>query len=547
MTSSIVDTHHAIVGSSGMGKTVTGKAEAEQLIRGGRHIAIIDPTDVWYGLRSNARGTGRGLDIPIFGGLHGDMAIGPSDGEAVARIIIEQNVSAIVSLGQIHDAVDQRRFMAAFVKRLRHKPKGNFHLIVDEADEACPQTPVDDIGFRLLQDMIWIAKRGRAAGFVLTAITQRPADISKAVLSQMQTIIAHRLIDPRDQKAIDDYLKAKGDKAARDQVMQSLPELAIGERWIYSPGAQLLERGTTPAIATFDSSRTPAPGETHVEPKMLGQIDVAALAAALAKPADAADAKTKGDAVGAYVAGAAAGEAFAERDRRIAELEDMLEGERRARAEKDSAIAAAIETLQAAAFSITKPKTEAREAEPKAKPAGGARGQGVAGKPGGDDPATPEAAIRGRKALEALARIHPAGLTENQWAALAGYARSGGTWGTYKGQLRSAGLIALDGQLWRSTKAGLKAAGVKGGELPDLGPELVRFWTKRIPGVTRMGEVLLQRWPHFTTREGLAADLGMAAAGGTFGTYLGRLRSNGLLEEKAKRIRLNPEMMGAAR
>ena len=56
--------------------------------------------------------------------------------------------------------------------------------MVDEADEFAPQTTADDVGFALREDLVWIAKRGRAAGFVPTWITQRTAEIAKAVISQ---------------------------------------------------------------------------------------------------------------------------------------------------------------------------------------------------------------------------------------------------------------------------------------------------------------------------------------------------------------------------
>lgn len=35
----------------------------------------------------------------------------------------------------------------------------------------------------------------------------------------------------------------------------------------------------------------------------------------------------------------------------------------------------------------------------------------------------------------------------------------------------------------------------------------------------------------------------MTASGGTFTTYLGRLRKHGMLEEHGKRLRLNPALM----
>jgi len=149
---------------------------------------------------------------------------------------------------------------------------------------------------------------------------------------------------------------------------------------------------------------------------------------------------------------------------------------------------------------------------------------------------------RGRRALQALA-AYPAGLSERQWAWVGGFSRKGGTWGTYKSALRAAGLVEERDGRWRTTVAGDRAAAADPGEFPPIGPELARWWGRKLSGVGRMVEVLLKRWPHAVTRDGLAADLGMAADGGTFGTYLSRLRRAGMLQEQGKRIRLHPELM----
>jgi hypothetical protein len=283
----LLDTSTVIVGATGSGKTVTAKDDVQQLLEERRHVVVIDPTGVWWGMRSNAVGDGPGFDIPIFGGEHGDMPILPDQGGAIARIVLEQRVSAIVDLKAIDNSRDWRRFMHEFVAELRRGVKGNFHLVVDEADEFAAERPVDDVGFALRENLIWIAKRGRSQGFVPTWITQRTAEIAKAVISQAQTIVAHQLIAPSDLKAIDDYLKGHGSPDTRKAVMTSLPELAIGERWIYSPRLKILDRGFTPPLATFDSSRTPGPGEQLLEPRTLAQLDVSAIRAALAPPASA--------------------------------------------------------------------------------------------------------------------------------------------------------------------------------------------------------------------------------------------------------------------
>ena len=545
-----LDEHHAIVGSSGAGKTVTAKSGVEQLLAERRHLVVIDPTDAWYGLRSDVAGTGPGFDLPIFGGRHGDVAIGADDGDAIARIIIEQRVSAIVSLAHLHDDVLQRRFLQPFVHRLRAKPRGNFHLVVDEADELCPQTPPDDVSFKLMRDMIWIAKRGRLAGFVLTLITQRPADIAKAALSQVQTIVAHQLVDPRDQKAIDDYLRAKGDKEVRAEVMGSLASLERGERWIYSPRAGLLERGHTSPITTFDSSRTPAPGELQLEPRMLAELDVSAIAAALARP-DEADA-IPDDPEAAYAKGGAVGEALATRDRRIVELELEREELRRDLSHTEEFAASLVKRIGAAKFALSDPGEDEDEDEDEdadvadqdgvsAKGSGG--GSSVSPAPEGEASTGGDvSSIRGRKALQAL--VARPTLTERQWAWVAGFSLKGGTWGTYKSALRAAELVEEQDGRWAATAAGRALIGDDLGDWPRLGRDVARLWGKKLPGVGRMVETLLKRWPHLVSRDGLAGDLGMAASGGTFGTYLSRLRSNGLIEERGKRLRLRPELMG---
>ncbi|MCZ4341553.1 hypothetical protein O4H52_08070 [Sphingomonadaceae bacterium G21617-S1] len=319
MADQLLDTHKLIVGTSGAGKTTTARAELEQLLDQRRHLVVIDPMDVYWGERSDAAGTGPGYDIPIFGGRHGDVALTAADGAAIARIIAEQRISAIVSIKHLQDDFAQRAFVLAFLRELRLKPQGNFHLVIDEAEEFCPQTPPDDVAFELTRLISWFTKRGRSEGFVLTLITQRPADISKAVVSLCETIVAHRLVSPLDQDAIERYLKRFADRAVRDEVMKSLAGLKTGERWIYSPAADILERGVTPPIATFDSSRTPAAGEILAEPKLLSQVDMTAIAALLSRPS-----AVPKDPRQAFEAGTEAGLAIMDRDRRIAELEEKL-------------------------------------------------------------------------------------------------------------------------------------------------------------------------------------------------------------------------------
>ena len=317
----LLDDPDAIVGASGAGKSYTARKKAEQLLEVGRQVIIFDPTGVWYGLRSNAAGTGAGFDVPIFGGPRGDIPIRPADGAAIARLLIDEGASAILDLSTFEEH-ELRLFALGFLDVLRHRERANLHLIFDEAEEFAPQTAPDDVGFQLVRRMTWIAKRGRVFGLVPTFITQRPADFAKAVLSQVQTLVFHQLIAPADQAPVKAYLKSNADKATLQTVETSLPALERGERWIYSPRRGVLERGTTAPIATFDTMATPAPGEAKREPKTLAKLDLAKIRKALADANPAT--RTPADPIAAYDAALIAGDALIARDRRIAELEAQV-------------------------------------------------------------------------------------------------------------------------------------------------------------------------------------------------------------------------------
>ncbi len=318
---SYLDEHRGYIGTSGSGKSTTARVDVEQLLRESRHTVIIDLTGIWYGLRSDRAGDGPGFDIPIFGGRRADpqLRFSAVDGAVIGRVVGE-GVSAIVDLSALRSGPEQRLFLADFIAALREKPAGHFQLICDEADEYIPEKGGirDSAHQQVVEDMIWMAKRGRTDGFVLSIITQRLADVANAAFSQVQTIFAHQLMSPADTGAFGKYVKAHGTRDEFAEIMGGLPSLKVGQRYLYRPRLHVLELGQTPLPATFDSSRTPAPGEARREPKMLSQIDVRAIAARLKKPAAA----TPAEPLEAFDAGAEAGEALRRRDVRIRELED---------------------------------------------------------------------------------------------------------------------------------------------------------------------------------------------------------------------------------
>ena len=121
--------------------------------------------------------------------------------------------------------------------------------------------------------------------------------------------------------------------------------------------------------------------------------------------------------------------------------------------------------------------------------------------------------------------------------------RKGGTWGTYVSRLRTGGLIEQDATgRYACTPAGRDRAGTS--LPPPPSPvELRSTWGASLGGGPARMLALLAGYPDGLTRADLADHLQMVGTGGTFGTYLSRLRSNDLIVEAAGTIRLVPELM----
>ncbi len=62
--------HSAVIGKTGSGKTYAAKGLVEGLLEAGQRVCIIDPTDVWWGLKASADGKREGYPIAVFGGDH---------------------------------------------------------------------------------------------------------------------------------------------------------------------------------------------------------------------------------------------------------------------------------------------------------------------------------------------------------------------------------------------------------------------------------------------------------------------------------------------
>lgn len=110
-------------------------------------------------------------------------------------------------------------------------------LFCDEAHLYLPVNASDSMDERGLKNFERIAKEGRKYGVSLVVISQRPADVSKTILSQCGNFIAMRLTNPEDQNVIRRLFPDNlGDFA------EMLPILDVGEGLVVGDASLLPSR-----------------------------------------------------------------------------------------------------------------------------------------------------------------------------------------------------------------------------------------------------------------------------------------------------------------
>lgn len=254
---SALEKHLGILGINGSGKTYTAKGLVERLLDKEARVCIIDPTGVWWGLKSSSNGKRGAYKIVVFGGEHADLQIGGSHGEAIAEAIGTSNTPAIIDTSLMRGS-ERTKFFTDFAETLRIKNSGPLHLFIDEAHLFCPQGRVSDPhSAQMLHAANNLISLGRARGLRVTLISQRPAKMHKDSLTQVHSLIAMRLIAPQDRGAVEDWIADQADSVKGKEIIASLPQLKTGEGYLWAPELGILERMKFPQIKTFDSSKSP--------------------------------------------------------------------------------------------------------------------------------------------------------------------------------------------------------------------------------------------------------------------------------------------------
>lgn len=537
---SALDDRLSIVGVAGSGKTYCAMGRVERLLARKARVVIPDPLGVWWGLRLDSAGKApSGFDVVIFGGPHGDLPLTEHAGALIGETVAGMRESCILDLSALGTKASERRFMLAFLTALYKNASGEpVHVVFDEADMWAPQRLLDKEGdaAKLLGMMETIVRRGRVKGFIPWLISQRPAVISKDVLSQTDGIITFKLTSVQDRDAIGDWVQGQADKKTWADIWSRLPTMGRGQGVVWIPARDILSPGVQfPAKLTFDSSRTPKRGET-VRKADLPPLDVGVLKTRLSK----VEAETKANDPKLLRSENIALRAELEKLKKTPPADPAIERDAYRRGEADNAakwFKRGIEECHSrvlAAFDIPafvsegmKKWTEigavpipAIRAIPSAPPQMPSRIKSAV-------PSKSNGSLgKGQQVILIAIAQNEAGVTREQLSVLTGYKRSSRD--TYLQHLSSAGYIETSGNFIRATHSGIKVLGSNFEPLPT-GSALRAHWLDRLPeGERRILGVLIDAYPGAMARDVIDAVTGYKRS--SRDTYLQKLGARKLID-----------------
>lgn len=531
---------YAFMGRRGSGKTYAAGRLIEQLDETGGQFCIVDPVGVWWGLRLGAGGKGTGLDVPVFGGAHGDLPLPHTAGKVFAEMVATRSSSMVLDVSEMTGA-QQRGFVADFCAELFHAKKRNrsaLLVVFEEAQEFVPQHVRGDVA-KMVGAVERLIKLGRNYGVGAALISQRPQAVNKDVLNQTELMLAFQLTGPQERKAIAGWVQevGAGDRAIADELPGLPPGTAIAwsPQWLGTFGRHKILKKRT-----YDASATPEKREAEAGRKLPG-INLEELRAAL-KAAEvdvvASDPKALQAEVARLRRELAAGKGKAATPKVVERVVERVPptlqrlivglGKNLARLLSESG------QLSKAYMDVENAAAAAAQAAPvsKSRPiesplfvrasAAAPRVQNGEWRAGGG-------ALR---AMQALASTMSDGLTWRQVATLAGMKATGGGFGNIKSALRTHGCVEERGERVYITDVGRAQAGNV--DTPLGGPEVLAFWARKLPArAVRMLEAAIARGPAgVLTRAELASAAEMEPGGGGFGNYISLIRTNGLVEDR---------------
>lgn len=566
---------NAILGIRDSGKTVTAVGRAEKLLDADIPIAVIDPIGRWRYLRVAGAGeNGKGYPVVVAGGMDGDLPLSKDNAEALIRAAMQNRVSIVFDLYTMDlSKADWRRICEAVIRTMLYENKqyGLRHLFIEEAAEFAPQRVQPGQG-QVYAEVEKLARMGGNALVGYTLINQRSEEVNKAVLELCDTLILHRQKGRNSLTALDKWLKIAGTKSETKAIIDTMPTLGQGEAWVWQSGSDKPVRVQFPLVHSFVPDRRSTTGAATIAhakrsdvgdfitamkrtldgiesaKKTVTEKRVGVLPASTAPAVDVGAIRTeayeRGFAVGVTTARAGLetirGELADANDRARVQIERILASFAPAPGSSPSVTAQGFARRFVPSATNTSAATIDGGVTKTLKHANGEPVQAGDLRAGERFEVNLSSGVIARggaelRILRVLASRAPARFTRAQWATLSGMKKSGGTWQTYVSRLRKAGYIDERDGLFGITPAGAKAAGDVA--RPNAGSVIADWKTALGSGPAKMIDQLVAAHPQGMDRANLADRVGMTAAGGTFQTYLSRLKSNGLVEIDKRRVR----------
>ncbi len=255
----------AFIARKGGGKTYAAGKLAECLLDAGVQVVILDAVGNWWGLRLMADGRTPAYDIPVLGGLRGDIPLESSGGHLIADIVVDSGRSIILDISQF-SKTDRQRFATGFAERLWRQKKAErhpspLHLIIEESQLIVPQMVKGDqaVMVGIYEEII---RLGRNYGIGISMISQRPQSVNKEVLNQTECLFVFQVNGKQERHALRDWIAYHG---AQNSLVDELPSLAVGTAYVWSPQwLQILQKVPIGEKKTFDASATPRVGVTQI-------------------------------------------------------------------------------------------------------------------------------------------------------------------------------------------------------------------------------------------------------------------------------------------
>lgn len=267
----------AWLGTTGSGKTYGASKMAEEMWREGAQFVVLDPVGVWYGMRLAEDGKHpSAIEIPVFGGLHGDIPLDPTSGKLIANLVVDKNLSVILDVSQFESDAAKARFAGDFAAHFYFRKKSSpsaVHLFIEECQEFVPQNPQRGEE-QMLHAFVRMQKLGRNFGIGSSYISQRPQEVNKKALNMAQTLFVFRNTGTHERKAIEAWIR---DNSLDENIANDLPKIPTGQCHIWSPEfLKISEMVQILKKETFNASATPEVGKKAKAAK-LSDIDVNAL------------------------------------------------------------------------------------------------------------------------------------------------------------------------------------------------------------------------------------------------------------------------------